>query len=126
MANLTAVTASNGATVTDPQAVRGLCRGYCLGSLHWDVDESNELVIWGPDRFQVYPRKEEGKPDFEDGPVTHEFLRSLTDYIEEGEEFDIQSAGFTKCRFPVYASRYLLRDGEVLHADLNRAEPIDS
>lgn len=36
---------------------------------------------------------------------------------EEGE--------FTKCRFPVLAKRYVVRDGEVLHADLSSLEPIN-
>jgi hypothetical protein len=47
------------------------------------------------------------------------------DRIGSDEEFDIQTAGFTKCRFPVLAKRYVVRDGEVLHADLNSPDPID-
>jgi hypothetical protein len=41
------------------------------------------------------------------------------------EKLDIQTAGFTKCRFPVLAKRYVVRDGEVLHADLDSPSPID-
>lgn len=41
------------------------------------------------------------------------------------EEFDIQTAGFTKCRFPVLAKRYVIRNGEVLHTDLSSLESID-
>jgi len=33
----------------------------------------------------------------------------------EGEEFDIQTAGFIKYRFPVLAKQYAARDGEVLY-----------
>ena len=49
-------------------------------------------------------------------PVTH---------LESDEEFDIRTAAFTKCRFPVLAKRYVVRDGEVLDADLSSPEPID-
>ena len=40
-------------------------------------------------------------------------------------ELDTQTAGFTKCRYPVLARRYVVRDGEVLHADLSSLELID-
>jgi hypothetical protein len=30
-----------------------------------------------------------------------------------------------KCCFPVLARRYVVRDGEVLHADLSSPDPID-
>jgi len=70
-------------------------------------------------RLQVYEARESGLPDYGGGIVTHEFLRSLADHLEPNEEFDIQTAGFTKCRFPVLAKRYVVRDGEVLHADLS-------
>jgi len=57
--------------------------------------------------------------------VTHEFLREIADHLEADEELDIQTAGFTKCRFPVLAKRYVVRDGKVLHADLSSPEPLD-
>ena len=112
MATLQAATTSTGAIVSDPQAVRQLCENYCFGTLNWEVTEDGELTIWGYD-------------DFEGGIVTHEFLRELADHLEVNEELDIQTAGFTKCRFPVLAKRYVVRDGEVLHADLSSPEPID-
>jgi hypothetical protein len=64
-------------------------------------------------------------PDYEGRIVTHEFLRELADHLEADEELDIQTAEFTKCRFPVLAKRYVVRDGEVLHTDLSSPEPID-
>jgi len=73
----------------------------------------------------VYEARENGLPDYEGGIVTHEFLRELADHLEADEEFDIQTTGYTKCRFPVLAKRYVVRDGEVLHADLQFPEPID-
>ena len=73
----------------------------------------------------MYEARENGLPDYEGGIVTHEFLRALADHLEADEELDIQTAGFTKCRFPVLAKRYVVRDGEVLHADLNSLKPID-
>ena len=95
-----AATTSTGAIVSDPQAVRELCESYCCGTLDWEVTEDGELTIWG-------------------------FLRELADHLEADEELDIQTAGFTKCRFPVLAKRYVVRDGEVLHADLSSPDPID-
>jgi len=38
---------------------------------------------------------------------------------------DIQTAGYTKCRFPVLAKRYVVRDGEVLYADLSTLKTIE-
>ncbi|MFC4452003.1 hypothetical protein [Halorussus aquaticus] len=125
MATLQAATTSTGAVVTDAQAVRQLCEAHCFGTLNWEVDEEGELIIWGYDAFEVYEAREDGLPDYEGGLVTHEFLRTLAGYLEPNEELDIQTAGFTKCRFPVLAKRYVIRDDEVLHADLSSLESID-
>jgi hypothetical protein len=125
MATLQAATTSTGALVTDPQAVRQLCENHCFGTLNWEVDDDGELIIWGYDSFDVYEARENGLPDYDGGIVTHEFLRSLAEYLEPDEEFDIQTAGFTKCRFPVLAKRYVVRDGEVLYADLSSPDLID-
>ncbi|WP_435120114.1 hypothetical protein [Halolamina sp. C58] len=124
MATLQAATTSTGALISDPQAVRELCENHCFGTLDWEVDDDGELVIWGYDSFEVYEARENGLPDYDGGIVTHEFLRSLAEYLEPDEELDIQTAGFTKCRFPVLAKRYVVRDGKVLHADLSGLEPI--
>jgi hypothetical protein len=59
----------------------------------------------------VYEARENGLPDYEDGIVTHEFLRELANHLEANEELDIQTAWFTKCRFPVPAKRYVVRNG---------------
>jgi len=109
MATLQAATTSTGALVSDPQAVRQLCENHCFGTLNWEVDDDGKLVIWGYDSFEVYEARENGLPDYDGGIVTHEFLRSLAEYLEPDEEFDIQTAGFTKCRFPVLAKRYVVR-----------------
>jgi hypothetical protein len=89
------------------------------------VDEEEELVIWGYDTFEIYETREDGLPDYEGGLATHEFLRKLTNYLEPGEEFDIQTAGYTKCRFPVLAKRYVIREGDVLYADLSEPSPVE-
>jgi hypothetical protein len=125
MATLQAATASNGVVVTDAQAVRELCESYCLGTLNWEVDEEDLLSIWGYDAFEIYGLRENGFPDYDGGEATREFLWALAAYIDEDEELDIQTAGFTKCRFPVLATRYVVRPGEVLHADLGSLEPLD-
>ena len=125
MATLQAATTSNGAIVSDPQAVRELCENYSFRTLNWKVDDDGELVIWGYDVLEVYKTRENGEPDYGSGPVTREFLRSLAEYIEPDEELDIQTAGFTKCRFPVLAKRYVIHDDEVLFANLSSLDPID-
>jgi hypothetical protein len=124
MATLQAATTSTGAIVSDAQAVRQLCENHCFGTLNWEVDDDGELVIWGDNSFEVYAARENGLPDYDGGIVTHEFLRSLTEYLEAGEELDIQTVGFTKCRFPVLAKRYVVRKHEVPHADLSALDPI--
>lgn len=124
MATLQAATTSTGAIVSDTQAVRQLCESHSFGTLNWEVDEEGELIIWGYDDFEVYEARENGLPDYEGGIVTHEFLRQLAEYIDGDEELDIQTAGYTKCRFPVLATRYVIRNGEVLHADLTGLDPI--
>ena len=73
----------------------------------------------------MYVAQEGDLPDYEGGIVTHEFLWALADHLEADEELDIQTAGFTKCRFPVLAKRYVVCEREVLHADLSSPEPID-
>ena len=73
----------------------------------------------------MYEARENGLPNYEGGIVTHEFLRELAGHLEANEELDIQTAGFTKCRFPVLAKRYVVRDGQVLHADLSSPDLID-
>ncbi|MDR5657800.1 hypothetical protein RH831_11520 [Halodesulfurarchaeum sp. HSR-GB] len=125
MATLQAATTSTGAIVSDAQTVRQLCESYCFETLNWEVDEDGELTIWGYDSFEVYEARDDGLPDYEGGIVTHEFLRQLAEYIDGDQEIDIQTAGYTKCRFPVLATRYVVRDGEVLHADLSGLDPID-
>jgi len=119
MATLQAATTSTGAIVSNPQAVRELCENYCFGTPRLGGHGGGRAHYLGCDDFEVYEARESGLPDYEGGIVTHEFLRSLADHLEPNEEFDIQTAGFTKCRFPVLAKRYVVRDGEVLHADLS-------
>jgi len=61
-----------------------------------------------------------------DDPVQSARLRSLAEYLEPDAELDIQTAGLTKYRFPVLAKRYVIRDGEVLYADLSGLKPSPS
>jgi len=95
MATLHAATTSTGAIVSDPQAVRQLCKNDCFGTREWKLTEDGKLTIWGDDDFEVYDARENGLPDYEGGIVTHEFLREFADHLEANEELDIQTAGFT-------------------------------
>jgi hypothetical protein len=126
MATLQAATASSGARVTDSTAVEQLCEQYHFGHLTWDLTDDSEIAVWGYDAFRVYERREDGGMDIDAGLVTHGFLHALAEYVDEGEALDIQTAGFTKCRFPVLARRYVVRDSEVLHADLTGLDPISA
>ena len=125
MATLQAATASRGAHVTDAQAVRQLCDAHCFGMLEWEVTETGEFSVWGYDAFDVYEADDEGLPDYEAGIATRSFLRDLSEYIAPNAELDIQTAGYIKCRFPVHAQRYVVRENEVLHAELEGLDPID-
>lgn len=124
MATLQAATTSSGAFVTDPQAVRQPCENHYFGMLNWEVDEDGEFTIRGLDDFEVCAVHEDGLPDYDGGIVTHEFLRTLAGYLESGEELDIQTAGYTKCRFPVLAKRYSVREDKVEHTGLSDLNPI--
>jgi ABC-type multidrug transport system ATPase subunit len=64
------------------------------------VNDDSELVICGYDSVEVYEARENGLPDYDGNILTHECLRSLAEYFEPDEEFDIQTAGVTKSRFP--------------------------
>lgn len=119
MATLQATTVSNGAQVTDLKAVKDLCKAYDLQGLNWELTDDGELVIWGYDTFAVWPRSENGDPTYDES-ATHEFLFALAEYVADGEEFDIRTVGHEKCRYPVLASRYAVRSGEVLHANLDQ------
>ena len=125
MATLQAATASRGAHVTDAQAVRQFCDAYCFGMLKWEVTDTGEFSIWGYDAFDVYEADDEGIPDYEAGIATRSFLHKLSEYIASDAELDIQTAGYTKFRFPVYAQRYVVREDEILHSDLGSLETID-
>ena len=93
--------------------------------LEWEVTDDAEFSIWGYDTFEVYEADDEGLPDYEAGIATREFLRDLSEYIAPDAELDIQTAGYAKCRFPVHAQRYVVRENEVLHADLQNLKTID-
>ena len=114
MATFQVATASRGARVTDTQAVRPLCEAHCFGMLDWEVTDTDEFSIWGYDTFDVYEADDEDLPDYDAGIAMRPFLRELSAYIAPDAELDIQTAGYTKCRFPVYAQRYVVREDEVL------------
>jgi hypothetical protein len=70
--------------------------------LNWELSDDRELVIWGYDSVEVYEARENGLADYDGNIVSYEFLRSLAEYLEPEGEFDIQTAGFTNCRFPCW------------------------
>ena len=88
-------------------------------------DRHGRVFDLGYDAFDVYEADDEGLLDYEAGVATRSFLRQLSEYITPDAEFGIQTAGYTKCRFPVHAQRYVVRENEVLHADLGSLEAVD-
>lgn len=109
--------------------------------LVWEI-RNGELSIWGYAPFDVYrletvPMSDHDggaihytvedhtgdeigvRTDHESGPATRAFVWDLTDCIATGAQLDIQSAGYTKCHYPVYAVRYLVRPDEVLRSALD-------
>lgn len=124
MATMQAATTSTGAIVSDPGAVEALLDEYWT-ELNTELTETGEITIWGFGTLTVYPADEDGEPAGACGNVAETFLKRLAGLLEDGEELDIQTAGFTKCRYPLLAQRYVLRDGEVLKATLDNPEPIE-
>lgn len=128
MANLQAATTSDPARVTVPEAVAQLCEQYAFASLEWELSDDEEFGIWGYDSLNIYGKRRhddgEWDIDFEAGLKTRDLLRELANYIAEDEELDIQSARFTKCRYPMYATRYIVRPTEILQADLHSPTPL--
>jgi len=76
-------------------------------------------------KYSAAKMRENRPSEYDAGFVTHEFLRSLAEYLEPNEALDIQTAGFTKRRLPVLAKRYVVRDADILHADLGSPDLID-
>lgn len=125
MATLHASTTSDGATVSNADAVRELCRDYHFNGLNWDVSGSKELTIWGDQPFDLYLKREEGDPDHSEGIRTRQFLRRLATYIERDNTLDIMTVGHTKCRYPHLAQRYVVKSDGVYYTDLSPVEPIE-
>ena len=125
MADLMAATSSTRARVTDPDAVEELCDSYSFEPIRWQITDQNEIAFWGYETFNVFRRCENGDRDEEYGLATREFLWDLAEYITEGEELDIQIAGYTKFRFPMHAERWIVRLDEVRHADLYGNEAVE-
>ena len=128
MANLQAATTSDPARITNPEAVAQLCEQYAFSPLEWELNDDDKFGIWGYGSLTIYGKRtddgDEWDVDFEAGVRTHDLLRDLAGYIAEGEELDIQSAGFTKCRYPMYTARYVVRPNEILQADLHSPTPL--
>lgn len=125
MATLQVATTSNSVIVTDLDAVEQLCEAHCFSGLKWRLTEDGEFSLWGYEALQIYARLDDDTIDFEGGEVTREFLWKLAEYIEDGDELDIQSAGFIKCRHPVHACRYIVRPDELLYANLGELDSLE-
>ncbi|WP_433624039.1 hypothetical protein [Halomicrococcus sp. NG-SE-24] len=115
MVNLNAVTASNGAALSDEEGAQFLLDEYDVRP-QADITEDGELVIWGRSPFQVFT------DDMSMDECTSEFLKELTGVLDE--ELVIQSIGAEKCRYPVMAAQYRVNpeNGSVNVRNLDRDE----
>lgn len=125
MANLQAATTSDGVTVSDADAVRELCNEYYFNGLEWKITDENEFTIVGYHSLDLYFKHENGDPDHNGGVQTRHFFSRLPNYIEDGSELDVMTVGYTKCRFPHLAQRYVVRPSGVYHADLSPVELVE-
>jgi hypothetical protein len=113
MANLRAATTSSGAQITDRDAVRALCECHSFGELNWELTDDGQISFWGYTTPDVLPTTADGKRDHDAEFVTIEFMRELAQYLAEGEVLDIQAAGYTKCRYPMYGYRLVVTSEEL-------------
>lgn len=113
MANLHAATSSSGAQVTDPDAVRALCKRHSFGELNWELTDDNQISFYGYTTPDVRPATATGVRDEDAEYVTTEFFTTLAQYLADGEVLDIQAAGYTKCRYPMYGYRLVVTPAEL-------------
>lgn len=115
MANIHAVTASNGAEISDTEGAEFLLDEYDVRP-QAEITEDGELIVWGRSPFQVFT------DDMSMDECTSEFLKELTGVLDE--ELVIQSIGAEKCRYPVMAVQYRVSpaDGSVNVRNLDRDE----
>jgi hypothetical protein len=113
MANLRATTSSTAAQVTDPDAVRALCKRHSFGELNWELTDDDHISFWGYTTPDVRPTTATGARDENAEYVTTEFFTVLAQYLADGEVLDIQAAGYTKCRYPMYGYRLVITPEEL-------------
>lgn len=102
MANLEAVTASNGATIKQDKKVelKAYLKRYGIGDDAVTVDiEGDSLVLYGYGFLYVYPLADDGTDSGVD--ATEEFLQGLAPYL--AEPLIVQVILHEKCRFPLGA-----------------------
>ena len=121
MATFVATTASNGARLKDPEAVREILDRY-----FWDgdvtasiqtTDGEESLVIYGYDRPGAWKipdgvNQDEFEPDYDLDPCDglEDFLKEVAPYL--AEPLTVHAAGAEKCRFPLSACEWHIRPGE--------------
>ena len=102
MANLEAVTASNGAKIKrgkKDELEKYLQKYYVDDGVTAHVEEGNILVLYGYETLQAFPVTD-GEADY-DTDVTEEFLLGLAPYL--AQPLIVQVISHEKCRFPLGA-----------------------
>ena len=120
MATFVATTSSNGAGVTDPDAVQKILERYHFdGDLEARIETSRSdgnpyLSIWGydwPGAFKVPdgvpPDDFEPDYDVDSLEVFEDFLKEVAPFL--AEPLTIQAIGAEKCRFPLCAREWHIR-----------------
>lgn len=122
MANFIGVTSSNGAQVSDVEAVRRILNDHYIDPGEgekiepvWTEPDGRSFVgFWSYGFLSIHPwledeRLKDQTPDY-DADVTEEVLKAIQPYLME--PLVIQSVGYEKLRFPLAAQEIIVPPGE--------------
>jgi hypothetical protein len=123
MANFIATTASNGAGLKDPDAVKKILERYVFdGDLTVEIETSQSsgqpyLSIYGyewPGAFKVPDgvNRDEFEPDYDVEPldIFEDFLKEVAPFLTE--PLTVQAVGAIKCQFPLSATEWHIGPGD--------------
>ena len=122
MATYVSQTTSNGAEVSDIEAVKAFLNDWEFIPNHGELTvelTNNKLHIWGEAELNAYRPDEIDHVDERYEHVeTIEFLEELADYLEE--DLIIQTIGQEKLRYPFHGAVFAVdhESGEVRHETL--------
>ena len=110
MSSLHQTTTTSPVEVTDREAVEELLERHNVQPVHYKF-EGREFYLYGHAGFIAYP-------DGCNQPQTAEFLHAFREYVADGEEWEVQTIGNEKCRYPLVAYQYRVTPEAVYYSDL--------